>query len=148
MKNDLLLTITLWAFRLLLAGIFIYAAIGKLAEPQRFLDAVRGYDLLPDPWAAWLAMSLPWLELITGVALLTPWFALGASVIITGMFTVFIAAIASAWSRGLSISCGCFGGGDTVSSYLDVISLRLVLLVIAAITGYLLWKREGLKVRA
>ena len=27
---------------------------------------------------------------------------------------VFIAAISQAWARGLSIDCGCFGGGGTV----------------------------------
>jgi hypothetical protein len=27
---------------------------------------------------------------------------------------LFIAAIAQAWARGLSIDCGCFGGGGTV----------------------------------
>jgi hypothetical protein len=27
---------------------------------------------------------------------------------------LFIAAISQAWARGLSIDCGCFGGGGTV----------------------------------
>jgi hypothetical protein len=27
---------------------------------------------------------------------------------------VFIIAIAQAWARGLSIDCGCFGGGGSV----------------------------------
>jgi len=27
---------------------------------------------------------------------------------------IFIIAIAQAWARGLSIDCGCFGGGGTI----------------------------------
>jgi len=30
------------------------------------------------------------------------------------LMVVFIAAISQAWARGLSIDCGCFGGGGTV----------------------------------
>jgi len=28
---------------------------------------------------------------------------------------IFVAAIAQAWARGLSIDCGCFGGGGQVA---------------------------------
>ena len=31
-----------------------------------------------------------------------------------GLMVLFIIAIAQAWARGLSIDCGCFGGGGTV----------------------------------
>jgi hypothetical protein len=29
---------------------------------------------------------------------------------------IFIVAIASAWARGLTIDCGCFGGGGQVAA--------------------------------
>jgi len=29
------------------------------------------FDLLGDPWAAWLAMGLPWLEIFAGLAVMS-----------------------------------------------------------------------------
>jgi Methylamine utilisation protein MauE len=31
-----------------------------------------------------------------------------------GLLLVFIAGVTQAWARGLSIDCGCFGGGGAV----------------------------------
>lgn len=39
-----------------------------------------------------------------------------AAVATAVMLAVFIAAIASAWARGLQIDCGCFGGGGEVAA--------------------------------
>ena len=41
----------------------------------------------------------------------------GGAVAALGGFTmfIFIIAIAQAWARGLSIDCGCFGGGGAVA---------------------------------
>jgi uncharacterized membrane protein YphA (DoxX/SURF4 family) len=32
------------------------------------------------------------------------------------LLTVFVAGVVSAWSRGLSIDCGCFGGGGDLAA--------------------------------
>jgi len=39
-----------------------------------------------------------------------------ASVLTAGLLVVFIVGVASAAARGLSIDCGCFGGGGTVAA--------------------------------
>ena len=48
---------------------------------------------------------------------------------------VFIAAVASAWARGLAIDCGCFGGGGRVdpgqTKYLEEILRDIGLLLLA-----------------
>ena len=54
---------------------------------------------------------MPVVEIIVGLAilvgLLTRWSALlGALAMVA-----FIAGIASVWARGISLDCGCFGGG-------------------------------------
>jgi uncharacterized membrane protein YphA (DoxX/SURF4 family) len=42
-------------------------------------------------------------------------FALRFAAVLAGLLMiVFIGGIASAWARGLSIDCGCFGGGGAV----------------------------------
>ena len=37
-------------------GVFVYSGILKVADPMSFLDDIRSFDLLGDPWAAWLAI--------------------------------------------------------------------------------------------
>ncbi len=76
--------------------------------------AVRAYELLPVWLANFLGYSLPWIEIGIGVLLV-----IGVAVRITGLFgalimLAFIIAIAQAWARGLSIDCGCFGGGGAI----------------------------------
>jgi uncharacterized membrane protein YphA (DoxX/SURF4 family) len=76
--------------------------------------AVRAYEMLPVGLANFLGYALPWIEIGIGLLLIV-----GAAVAICGLlgaFTMFafIIAIAQAWARGLSIDCGCFGGGGTV----------------------------------
>ena len=139
--KDRFALIAVWAIRLLLAGIFLAAGVSKVLDPIRFTNVVRDFELVHDPWAAWLAMGLPWLEIFTAIAILTPWFALGGTLLAGGMLTVFIGALASAWARGMAIDCGCFGGGgDLLHSYMDVISLRVLLLVLCGLVFWLLWQ--------
>ena len=76
--------------------------------------AVRAYELLPTAIANFLGFVLPWLEIGLGLLLI-----LGVAVSISGLFGAiimfaFIIAIAQAWARGLSIDCGCFGGGGPI----------------------------------
>ena len=63
-----------------------------------------------------LGVTLPWIEIGAGLLLI-----LGVAVRQTAIFSgflmlIFIIAIAQAWARGLSIDCGCFGGGGQVSA--------------------------------
>jgi putative oxidoreductase len=51
----------------------------KVADPISFLDDVRSFDLLGDPWAAWVAMGLPWLEILAGLAVMSGFCAPAAS---------------------------------------------------------------------
>jgi len=70
--------------------------------------------MLPVGLANFLGYALPWIEIGIGLLLIA-----GATVAICGLlgaFTMlaFIIAIAQAWARGLSIDCGCFGGGGKI----------------------------------
>src|SRR6202030_704958 len=63
----------------------------------------------PWPVAVALALYLPWLEIFSGLALVTRRIYRGGLLILTLLTTVFIAASIVAKARGLDISCGCFG---------------------------------------
>ena len=100
--------------RLILGGVLFAAGWLKIFTPAKSQMAVRAYEVLPISIANFLGIALPWLEVGLGVLLI-----LGIAVRISaifggGLMVLFIAAISQAWARGLSIDCGCFGGGGTV----------------------------------
>lgn len=125
------------AVRITLAVILGYAGYAKFTEPQALQKvAVAAYDVLPDGMITPVAFGLPVLEMaLAGMILLG--FATRVMAICVGLlFVVFIAGIISAWARGLTIDCGCFGGGGTVAKgqthYLREIFRDLGFLALAA----------------
>lgn len=73
------------------------------------------YRFLPEALVAPIAFGPPALEISVGLLLPTGAFVRAAAIAAAVLLTVFIAAVASAWARGLSIDCGCFGGGGAVA---------------------------------
>jgi uncharacterized membrane protein YphA (DoxX/SURF4 family) len=101
--------------RLGLAAVFLVSGALKVVDPAQTRIAVRAYELLPPDVVGPVATALPLLELVLGTLLLvgafTRWVALAAAVLLV----VLMIAVAQAWARGLSIDCGCFGGGGAVA---------------------------------
>lgn len=91
-----------------LAGVFGYAAVGKIADPAAFAFAIDNYRLVPWSMAAGLALYLPWLEIAAAAALFWNRTRGGGLAILTGLSGVFAVALTSGLVRGLDISCGCF----------------------------------------
>ncbi|MGC3988693.1 MAG: MauE/DoxX family redox-associated membrane protein [Chthoniobacteraceae bacterium] len=93
------------------AVVFIVAGGLKAKDPAAFAEDIRNYRIVP--WSAnvVLALYLPWLEIAIGGGLLWRRTRGGGLLLALGMLLVFLVAIASAWWRGLNISCGCFGSG-------------------------------------
>ncbi len=121
------------AARLILAAVFLASGALKAIDPAAFLIDIRSFHILPDPWAAWLAMCLPWLEILTGASLLSGILASGASWLAALMLTTFLAAIARSALIGLDINCGCFGSSTSSSSYPSLILRNSTLLALAAL---------------
>ena len=95
--------------RLLLALIFIFAAIEKIAIPENFSASISNYKLLPVELIHILAIIIPWIELISGILLLLGISVKENSTIIIFLLIVFTSAIIISLFRGLNIDCGCFG---------------------------------------
>lgn len=115
---------------LLFGGIFVYAGVVKAWNPQAFLEDVRSFDMLPDPFAAWLAMGLPWLEIFAGLAVITAVLRAGGLLILNGALLGFLGAISLAWYRGIDIRCGCFGASTATSNYVELIARDVLLLAL------------------
>ncbi|GIH94985.1 MauE/DoxX family redox-associated membrane protein [Planobispora siamensis] len=97
--------------RLVLAGVLIVAGWGKIATPVLSVQAVKAYQLLPEPVATAVGYGLPILEIVVGVLLVVGLLTRAAGVVSALLMLAFVIGIASAWARGLRIDCGCFGGG-------------------------------------
>jgi uncharacterized membrane protein YphA (DoxX/SURF4 family) len=95
--------------RLLLALIFIFAAIEKIAVPGNFSVSISNYKLLPAEFINVPAIIIPWIELMSSLLLLLGISVKENSAIITFLLIVFTTAIIISLFRGLNIDCGCFG---------------------------------------
>lgn len=133
-----------------LAAVWLWSGTVKLLNPLDSHQAIAAYELLPNSFIAPLAVALPALELILGLMLLlgvfVRWAAAASAIIMAG----FIIGVASAWARGLSIDCGCFGGGGYnpdagPASYLKSIGRDALFLGMAAWT--LRWPFTRLAIR-
>lgn len=105
LKNDYILLI----FRLILGVIFLFSAIGKIANPAEFAESILNYRLLPDILLNITAMTLPWIELICGAFLIFGFCVKESSAILLLLLIVFTTSVFIAVLRGLDIECGCFG---------------------------------------
>lgn len=115
--------------RLVLAGTFVIAALPKIQDPLTFATSVSAFRVIPPELSSWVALLLPWLELVIGLGILIPMIRRTSGALIGLLLLAFIALHSSAWMRGLDISCGCFGAetGETSTDYQWLI-LRNVLL--------------------
>ena len=122
-------------FRLTLGAVLLIAGYLKAINPQKSAMAVRAYEVLPISIANFFGYILPWFEIGVG-ALLILGVAVRISAVLGGLtMLIFILAISQAWARGLSIDCGCFGGGGTVdpsqTKYLEEILRDFGLMLMA-----------------
>lgn len=100
--------------RFILAFIFIFAGAEKIANPEGFAISISNYKLIPISAVNIFAITLPWIELITGILLLLGISVKENSFIILGFMIVFTLAVLISLFRGLKIDCGCFGSDNKI----------------------------------
>lgn len=130
------------------------AAIPKIVDPPAFAHMIYNYRLLPGPAINALALVMPWLEMVVGVALILGVWKREAAIVAGILLLVFLVAIGVNLARGHAVDCGCFdvrSAGKTRDELLaemrwvlvrDVGLLLLVAQVIAG-TGPPRWNRPA-----
>lgn len=103
------------AARVVLGGVLVVAGALKIANLGESVYAVRSYQLLPWDVTAVVGYALPVIEVAAGALLVAGLFTRIAAVVGALLMAAFVIAIASVWARGISIDCGCFGGGGEVA---------------------------------
>src|SRR5690348_9001328 len=120
--------------RLFLGAIWLWAAIPKLSDPRRFVQAVRAYDMTPEWLSKAIGYGMPVLEFGVAVLLILGVATRLAAGVSAGLFVVFLIGLVTAAARGIKLSCGCFGGGgESLTTEYTIDILRDVgLLLLAA----------------
>ena len=117
----------------IVALVFIDSGLGKLRDPLGFADTVRNYQMVGDPWVAWIAMAVPCALLIIAACLFLRVLYPGCVIAAAGLLCGFVTALVSLLARGLDIDCGCL-------SFKFPISIQIMIdVILIGICGLLLW---------
>jgi uncharacterized membrane protein YphA (DoxX/SURF4 family) len=124
------------AFRLLIGGLFLWAAVPKIFAPFDFAVAIYNYRLFPGPLIGLASAILPWVEAIAGLCLLAGFHTKGASAITSLLLLVFTGLIIISAVRGLDIDCGCFGGVERKVGLQAILEDGLLFIVSATVVAF------------
>jgi uncharacterized membrane protein YphA (DoxX/SURF4 family) len=96
----------------MVAGVFLAAALPKIADPAGFARDIHNYRMIPVVMENVFALILPWIELLAGVAIVLNVAPRGATLLIGALLVLFLVATGQAVIRNLDVDCGCFGTND------------------------------------
>ena len=135
--------------RLGLAAVWLFAGAAKVGDLAGSGRAVNAYQVMPFEAAQVIGAALPFVEITLGLLLLVGLATRVVAALSSALLLVFIAGISSAWARGLSIDCGCFGSGGQLAagqspSYGPEIARDIGFLVLAAFL--VIWPRTRVSV--
>jgi len=99
----------IFIFRLVVGGVFIWAGLLKILNPLDFAQSIKNYQIFPLGVSFFLALFLPWIEIICGIFLILGIFRHTSSLIISVLLVAFLGLIIMTLVRGIDIDCGCFG---------------------------------------
>lgn len=113
------------AARWILGATFIYASYSKILAPAVFAKIIYGYGLFPEILINLLAIILPFVELIAGLALIIGFYPRSAALIINAMLLAFIISLSINIIRGHEFDCGCFAiGANSQSTFSGPLLIR------------------------
>jgi putative oxidoreductase len=129
---------------LLVGAVFVFAGLTKIIDlqPVRFVDPmdfardIDNYKILPWTISVWLAVYLPWLEIICGIALIFRRLYSGALALVLALMLVFIGGSIAAKARGIDITCGCFGHVSDHLSFVWHMALDFAILGAVVVLWY------------
>lgn len=84
--------------------------MGKALDMPGFAQVLAAYALLPAWGNTLVAHTLPIVELVSGLCLLTRRWLRPAAWVVVALHAVVLSVVVVSWWRGLTIAnCGCFG---------------------------------------
>jgi len=127
--------LVIWAGRLVLGGVFLYAGVAKIFLPNahlwpwfvlkfsiatnlsNFQTEVEAYKLLSRAAASFVASTLPFAEVLLGLLLLVGWLLRLSASLLTLIMTGFFIVVTRAYLLHMNIVCGCFGTPEPLTGW-------------------------------
>jgi uncharacterized membrane protein YphA (DoxX/SURF4 family) len=122
--------------RIVLGALLIVAGLAKIGGPEAFARQIENFDVLPIGSENLLAIVIPWIEVVAGLALMAGVRARSAAWLGLGLMLVFDIAVVQAMARGLDIECGCFGTASATRVGLAKLGENLALTALAALGSF------------
>jgi len=134
---------TALTLRVLMGAWFVYAGGLKIfgSGLERFVTDIENYRLalgglaVAGNVAIAVAYVVPWLEVVAGICFMLGILRKGSWLVMFGLVMAFTVAVASAWWRGLDISCGCLGGSEKISYWQKAVEFGVYLIAL----GWIAW---------
>lgn len=92
--------------RWLLATLFLWAGVVKLADPKAFARNVDAFGIVPEPALVLVAIGIPLLEIFVAIAVALRW-RIGLP-LMAAQLLLFIAVLWFGMLNDLDVDCGCF----------------------------------------
>lgn len=125
----------LYAFRLIIGGLFIYAGVIKIADPLGFARDIQNYRILPPAACLFIALTLPWFEALSGAFLIVGIFKRTSAWLLSFLLAGFIVLVIITMARGLDVDCGCFGSFSRKADWRLILEDALMLYMSLQIAG-------------
>ena len=116
--------------------IFLAAALPKIADLSAFASSIHNFHLeavVPMAATNILAIMIPWVELIAGLALVSGVRPRAGAYVYTALMAIFTIGVIQALARGLSFDCGCFGKAGSATIGAKKVAENLVMMAIGMI---------------
>ena len=124
----------------ILAGlVFLASSLPKMADLAGFAGSIHNFHLEPVvPVAALnvLAMTIPWVELVAGLALVLGVRPRAGAFVYTALLAMFTIGVVAALARGLSFDCGCFGKAGAGPIGAKKLAENLVMLALGIVAAF------------
>jgi uncharacterized membrane protein YphA (DoxX/SURF4 family) len=94
---------------LALGLVLVWAGLGKMVAPERFVDAIVRLDLVAAAFVDLVGAAVTVAEILVGLALVFGWRRQGVASVAVALIAVFTLAVVASALRGIETACGCFG---------------------------------------
>lgn len=108
-KKQAVISTVQWVFRVVLAGVLVFAGVLKLQDNSALLETVAYLPWLP-VWLKWRVVEfLPWVEILVAVLLVIRIKEKWVLSVVGLIFTGFLLFAIYGFATGMEGDCGCFG---------------------------------------